>query len=97
VKDDLALAEEAVSMVAEYLSGLKLTPYRFSAQIALCQLLQLADEDPASDVAQWVLAAPRERLWKTDSAGMFVDGDEPRHVRFRVAWEDFRLSELRPM
>jgi predicted lipid-binding transport protein (Tim44 family) len=39
----------------------------------------------------------QERLWKTDSDGMFVDGDEQRHVRFREAWEDFRLSEFRPM
>jgi hypothetical protein len=59
---DKTLAVEAVSMVAEYLSGLKLTPYRFSAQVALCQLLELADEDPASDVAQWILAAPREAM-----------------------------------
>ena len=51
---DKTLAVEAVSMVAEYLSGLKLTPYRFSAQVALCQLLELADEDPASDVAHCV-------------------------------------------
>jgi hypothetical protein len=93
MKDDKALAEEAVMMVAQYLKGLRLSPYQFSAQIALCQLLELADQDPGGEVAQWILSAPREKLWKTDSRGMYVDGNEPTHVRFREAWQHFVSSE----
>jgi len=65
--------------------------------MALDQLLEIADSDPDSDVAQWILAAPRTKLWRPDSTGKLVDGDEPRHVCFRDAWQDFLLNELPTM
>lgn len=94
VADDRTLAEEAVTKVAEYLSSIKLIPTGFSAQMALCQLFEIADEDRSSDVAQWILSTPRERLWKRDHSGMFTEGDEPIHVLFRAAWENYRFEQL---
>jgi hypothetical protein len=91
---DDALIREAVLLVADYWKGLKLTPGQFDGQMALCELFRLADEDPGSNVAQWILTSDRQALWKKDSQGMLVEGDEPQHVKFRAEWQEFLLEEF---
>ena len=91
---DKDLATEAVEIVAEHFRDIKLSPLEFSAQNALIVLLEMIEEDPTTNVAQWMFPATKQSVWKDDGSGdLLQESDEPLHVQFRQAWEDFQASE----
>ena len=89
------LAEKAVKIVEKRLVAIGLNPHNFSSQIALCDLLQWAEEEPESDVAQWILSAPKDQLWKRSQPGdALTEGDNEIHECFREAWQNFLEGNL---